>query len=387
MQTDLEVAELRELAQRLSWHGPGPTGERFLNVFMDQNNKCNLRCQMCGFSDPRVASISKYDMPRWLYDRIVAEVFPHANYVCLSLMTEPFMTADFPDRLHAVNEARVPFSEIITNGTLLTEAACHKIVDAGISRVIVSIDGGTKAIFETVRVGARFERVLKNFEMLRSIRSSRRAELPQLRINHVLSELNVDHFTDFLDLVRDLRPEEVAVRTVSRMSNAVLQESTDDRFWSKVRDIREELRQFCATTGIRDSAYLRGRHTSIDLVNDTGNKLLCPKPWDTIAIHPNGDAYPCMAWSREPVGNLATQSFDEIWNGSALSILRNEFTETRGSAPRRPDGARDPGRRRLPQLHDSTRRRRPRRRLFCPKAGQAFAHHGARRPKLGLTFF
>src|SRR5437899_7392471 len=62
VQIDLEVAELRELAHRLSWRGPGPTRQRFLNVFMDQNNKCNLRCQMCGFSDPRVASIGKYDM-------------------------------------------------------------------------------------------------------------------------------------------------------------------------------------------------------------------------------------------------------------------------------------------------------------------------------------
>ena len=323
-----DAAELRELAQRLSWHGPHPTSERFLNVFMDQNNKCNLRCQMCGFSDPRVASVAKYDMPRWLYDRIAAEVFPRANYVCLSLLTEPFMTGDFADRLSAVSEARIPFSELITNGTLLSEPDCHKIVDAGISRVIVSIDGGTKAVFENIRVGARFETVLRNFEMLRSVRESRRAERPLLRINHVLSELNIDHFAGFLFLVRELRPEEIAVRTISRMSNAVLQESTDDRFWSRVRSIRAELRHFCATTGIRDSAYLRARHTPIDLIDDSGNKLLCPKPWDTIAIHPNGDTYPCMAWSREPVGSLATQSFDEIWNGPALSSLRQEFTET-----------------------------------------------------------
>lgn len=328
MHDDSEVAELRELAQLLSRHGPPPTSERFLNVFMDQNNKCNLRCQMCGFSDPRVASIRKYDMPRWLYDRIAAEVFPHANYVCLSLLTEPFMTADFADRLSAVREADIPFSEMITNGTLLTEQACHKIVDAGMSRVIFSIDGGTKALFETIRIGACFERVLSNFEMLRSVRSLRRAEFPRLRINHVLSELNIDHFPDFLNLVRRLCPEEIAVRTISRMSNAVLQESTDDGFWSKVRVIREKLRHFCATTGIRDSAYLRGRHTLIDLIDNSGNKMLCPKPWDTIAIHPNGDAYPCMAWSREPIGNLATHSFDEIWNGSALSALRQEFTET-----------------------------------------------------------
>jgi GTP 3',8-cyclase len=241
--SDQNDAELRELARNLTWRGPSPSSGRSLIVFMDQNNKCNLRCKMCGFSDSRVAALAKYDMPRWLYDRIAAEVFPRANYVCLSLMTEPFMTRDFPNRLARVYEAGVPFSEIITNATLLTEVACHKIVDARISRVIISIDGGTKEVFEDIRVGARFETVLRNFELLRNVRNARLADLPQLRINHVLSELNIDSFRDFLALARSLHPEEIAVRTVSRMSNAIIQETTDSVFWSKVRDVKDFFRK------------------------------------------------------------------------------------------------------------------------------------------------
>jgi radical SAM protein with 4Fe4S-binding SPASM domain len=302
-----------ELAELLTWRGPNPTTARFLMVFMDQNNKCNLRCLMCGFSDARVAALPRYDLPRALYDRIAAELFPHANFVCLSLMTEPFMTRDFPDRLMAVREAGVPYSEIITNGTLLTAESARKVIEAGITRVTFSIDGGTKEVFESIRIGASFERVLANFELLRGG--------PRLRVNHVLSDLNVDRFDDFLDLMERLRPHEVAVRTISRMSNAVLQESRDAAFWSKVQANRAKLEAFCARTGIADSGYLRDRHTLIDL------GIVCPKPWDTLAIHPNGDVYPCMAWSRPPVGNIARDSFDAIWNGDALDALRREFTE------------------------------------------------------------
>ena len=45
-----------------------------------------------------MAGLPQYDLPRWAYDRIAGELFPRANYVCLSLMTEPFMTRDFPER-------------------------------------------------------------------------------------------------------------------------------------------------------------------------------------------------------------------------------------------------------------------------------------------------
>ncbi|HEV2718605.1 MAG TPA: radical SAM protein, partial [Thermoanaerobaculia bacterium] len=223
MPQDPSDDELNALAQNLVWHGPDPASKRRLNVFMDQNNKCNLRCQTCGFSDSRVAALAKYDMPRWLFDRVAAEVFPRANYLCLSIMTEPFMTRDFPDRLSAVRDAGVPFSEIITNGTLLNAESCRKIVEAGITRVIFSIDGGTKSIFEELRVGALFERVLENFALLRATRASLGASLPYLRINHVLSEPNIDHFAEFLELVKRLGADELAVRTVSRMSNAMLQ--------------------------------------------------------------------------------------------------------------------------------------------------------------------
>ena len=76
---------------------------------------------------------------------------------------------------------------------------------------------------------------------------------------------------------------------------------------------------------MRDSAYLRDRHTVIDLFTETGDKLVCPKPWDTLAIHPNGDLYCCMAWSRPPIGNLAMNSFAELWTGAPLKSLREEF--------------------------------------------------------------
>src|SRR5215470_12997806 len=105
-----------DLKRKLTWKGDGPFRGRCLSVYMDQNNRCNLKCKMCGFSDSRVAAIPKYDMPRPLFDSIAAQVFPLTSFLVLSIMTEPFMTRDFPDRLSLVREFDVPYSEIITNG-------------------------------------------------------------------------------------------------------------------------------------------------------------------------------------------------------------------------------------------------------------------------------
>ena len=314
--------DLDVLRRKLSWKGPPTADSRFLNVYMDQNTRCNLKCRMCGFSDARVDALPKYDMPRALFERIAAELFPRASYVCLSIMTEPFMTRDFPERLALVREHGVPFSDIITNGTLLTERAIAKILEAGITRLTFSIDGGTKDVFERVRTGARFETVMRNLHLFLAMRGT---ALPQLRINHVLSELNIDHFDDFLRLVEEIGAEQIFVRTVSKMSEAEIQESDDLELWDKMRVARRKLAAFCARTGIEDAGYLRDRPTPIDLFDERGAKMICRTPWDTFAIHANGDVHPCMAWLRPPIGNLAQESFEEIWKGSALRALRHEF--------------------------------------------------------------
>ncbi len=314
------------LKHKLSWTGPSAANGRFLSVYMDQNNKCNLRCRTCGFSDARVDGIAKYDMPVELFERIVEDVFPHTNYLCLSIMTEPFMTREFPDRLARVREAGVPFSDIITNGTLLNPRILEKVFDAGINRFTFSIDGGTREVFERLRTGSRFDHVMANVRLFQTMR---RSSIPALRINHVLSEPNIDHFEEFLALMEEVRPEQIAVRTVSRMSDAVIQETQDPLFWAKVQRCREQLAAFVARTGIEDAGYLRGRPTRIDLFDEQGQAMICQLPWTTIAIHPNGDVYPCMAWTRPPVGNLMIDSFDAIWNGAPLAALREEFIRTR----------------------------------------------------------
>ncbi len=318
-----------ELERKLFWRGEGPSHGRPLSVYMDQNNRCNLKCRMCGFSDGRVAAVRKYDMPRPLYDSIAEQLFPRTNILVLSILTEPFTTRDFPDRLEAVRRFAVPCSEIITNGTLIDERAVGKILDAAITCLTVSIDGGTKEVYESIRVGASFERVLSSVSLFQRRRAGRGLDLPRLRINHVLSEANIDSFAGFLALVEGIRPEKIGVRTVSRMSEAEIQQTVDPRFWEKVREARLRLADFCARTGVEDAGYLRDTPAEIDLFDPFGQRRICRAPWENAAIHANGDVYPCMAWTRPAAGNLRGQSFDEIWSGPGFAELRREFQERR----------------------------------------------------------
>lgn len=327
MTDDAPVSQAKydDLGLKLAWRRSSDPGGRYLNVFIEQNNTCNLKCRMCGFSDPRTASVSRYHMPGALFAGIARQVFPATTYLHMSLMTEPFMTPDFPDRLALVRQYGVPYSRVVTNGTLLTETAIEKILDARITSLTFSIDGGTREIYESIRTGARFETVLGAIDLFRRARERRRALFPRLQINHVLMERNVDHFDSFLNLLEEIRPEQVDVRTVLPMTHATGGECMDPAFFEKVRRIRPLFADHCSRYGIEDCGFIRDQPGVIEVAGADGARMTCRRPWDTLAIHANGDLLPCMSWTRPPLGNLAQQTFEEIWNGAAADALRREF--------------------------------------------------------------
>jgi radical SAM protein with 4Fe4S-binding SPASM domain len=300
--------------------------ERFLDVFMDQNNKCNLKCRMCCFSDPRVKTIHHYDLPFWLYEKIAEETFPVTKYLALSCLTEPLMTRDILDRINLAKKYQVPFTELITNGTMLKEKIISGLLASSLTRLGVSLDGASAATYESIRIGASFNRVIDNIRRFVEMRTAKGSAFPRLRLLHVVSERNIDEFPEFLTLAESLKVDAIDVRTITSIGKAELQSSEGESFWEKIREYRNLLSDWTEKTATEDTSALRYQPEEIQLFDHSGEKLTCRRPWNTLAIHASGNVHPCMSWSRKPIGNMAYESFAQIWNGQRLKEIREEFS-------------------------------------------------------------
>ena len=54
----------------------------------------------------------------------------------------------------------------------------------------------------------------------------------------------------------------------------------------------------------------------------------CAAPWVHLHTFPNGAVYPCCLTPMEyPIGNLNTESLDEVWNSKKLCNIRKEMIE------------------------------------------------------------
>ena len=165
-------------------------------IFWESTAGCNLRCIHCrriDVADQLVPEDLTTAESKALIDQIIAFSSP----IFVLSGGEPLMRPDiFAIAGYAASRGlRVALA---TNGTLIDELMADRIVDAGIRRVAVSLDGATATTHDTFRaLAGSFAQALRGIQRLRARGMS-------VQINTTVARHNVDELPDVLELARSL---------------------------------------------------------------------------------------------------------------------------------------------------------------------------------------
>jgi len=146
-------------------------GYRLLSANFEVTNSCNLSCTICPVNRGMKRARSRMDAAA--FERFL-EKNPELLFVLLFQWGEPLLVKDLPDMIAAAT-ARGVRTMITTNGTLLDEAWCGKLLDAGLTRLTLSVDGDAES-HEQIR-GIPLEPLRANLERLRRMRDARGSAL------------------------------------------------------------------------------------------------------------------------------------------------------------------------------------------------------------------
>lgn len=180
------------------------TTTRSLRVRMDLVNKCNLRCQMCHVSLPEVRAEPRFELSPELFDKIARELLPNTRSLILTVGYEPLLSKSFPHVLEEASKYGLPEFSYITNGTFLDADNIERTIRAGVTEVVVSLDGATKETYETIRRGSNFEKVVGNLRALQARKQELGSSTPEIRIGMVLMRKNIEELPALLRLCHDL---------------------------------------------------------------------------------------------------------------------------------------------------------------------------------------
>jgi radical SAM protein with 4Fe4S-binding SPASM domain len=323
---------------------------RSLAVRMDITNKCNLDCMQCTLRANRLAAgESPSDMSVDLFGRIARQIFPYAHVVGLSCEAEPTMHGRFEDILGIVGATPGPGYLLTTNGTTLTERRIQALFDCNMGGITVSIDGATAATFERIRRNGRFERVVEAIERIDRVKRSRglgRDHFPLLQVNYTLMRSTVGELPAMVELCRRWNVHRLTLQHVYVLDQTGLQGESLAHAPALSDGILRACKARCEAAGIQTTfpvlfdpdpeppaASEPPVATPAEADPFAEPSLSCYAPWRMLRIRWNGTVHPCDLWSGAPIGDLRTQSFEEVWNGPAYLRLRWDHARCRPTHP------------------------------------------------------
>lgn len=124
-------------------------------------------------------------MSREVWERVLDEAASYAHTMQFYFQGEPLLNKDLPQMIRQANEAGL-YTIVSTNAQALTPVWAENLVKAGLSRIIVSMDGLTEQSYGAYRVGGSVEQCKKALAALcaakRKLHSRMCIELQVLRL-------------------------------------------------------------------------------------------------------------------------------------------------------------------------------------------------------------
>jgi len=144
-----------------------PAGYKLVSANFEVTNSCNLSCTICPVNRGMQRARARLDLAA--FERFLARN-PELEFVLLFQWGEPLLVRELPEMIAAAT-ARGIRTMITTNGTLLTEEWCERLLASGLTRLTMSVDGDSVS-HEEIR-GVPLEPLRRNLLRLRRMRDDR----------------------------------------------------------------------------------------------------------------------------------------------------------------------------------------------------------------------
>ena len=265
-----------------------------LYLSLETMMKCNLRCVFCAYSSDDAISPQQYSevMNHQLFNSILDQAVEHGcPSMGFNVLNEPLMDKNIISHIEAANRRGIIDTRINTNASLLTKKRANGLIDAGLTRLMVSIDAFKAETYNNVRLRGNYDKLRRNIDQFLEVREKRGAQLPLLRVTFVKLASNQNELPDFIDYWHSLA-DYIGVQEYTPP------DSTDTRY----------------------RKYQTGNQV-------VGESYTCLQPFERIIVRGNGEMYPCCSQVnyKLPLGNIADKSIAQAWTSPFMKDLRAEM--------------------------------------------------------------
>jgi len=323
----------------------GEAGRLPTGIVYEATMRCNLTCEFCYVGDLlNIEGEWRQELPM----DVLRRAFPSQDGLQVSLTGgEIFMRKDILEVMDVFQEKGYTCGYLTTNGTIINDERSEALADLAargfLKHISVSIDGPGD-VHDTARgVKGTFERTSAGLTRLQAAAKRRGAPL-RVSINTTVAHESLDVLDQMVDVAESLGVDAIGLNhlmfsTPEEVDQTIRLLGTDDPKVistfvtsdpgldaARVQTQVDALAAKCRARGVRFDMRPKVRTPILRDYYTPGTPLAgrCLYPFLYARVSFSGKAYFCP-FIRLEVGDLTTQSLEEVWTGDRYVALRKKL--------------------------------------------------------------
>ena len=270
------------------------------SLSIEPTTACNLGCPECPsglkqFTRPT----GKLDLE--LHQRMLNQVDKSVFYINYYFQGEPFLHPQFLELIRQAKKHRI-YTATSTNAHFIDQKKAEEIIDSGLDRLIISIDGLTQETYENYRVHGNLAKVIEATKLLVEAKRIKQSTTPHLIFQFLAVKPNEHEIPAVHSLGKELGVDEVRIKTAQlydyKFGNPLMPENEQYARYKKNLD------------GTYSLKYKTGDH--------------CWRMWSGSVLTWDGKVVPCCfdKDAQHVLGSLDKMDFNTVWNSEIYSNFR-----------------------------------------------------------------
>lgn len=276
---------------------------------VEPSTLCNLRCAFCPVTTGLDRSTGHMTLE--VFRKVIDQVGSYLFLILLWGWGEPFLNPTVYDMIAYAKKRDIKIVSS-TNGHVFARGDhAERLVRSGIDCIIFAVDGISQETYEQYRIRGDVGTVAAGIERVVAAKRALNSTTPLINLRFLAMKHNEHEIPLLKDFARSLGVDALTLKTLNPHDQGECHSAKADG------------------TGFvpENSRYQRFEYEAGDGSRIRVERNPCKRLWNNPVLCWDGKVSPCDfdLHANYPLGDLAHQSFREIWWGTRVAQLRRQF--------------------------------------------------------------
>jgi radical SAM protein with 4Fe4S-binding SPASM domain len=277
-------------------------------ISVEPANFCQLHCPECPVGKMRTKKSDTQFFNDLSFKNLIDELKSTLIHVIFYFQGEPLLNKNLPEMIRYAHDNGI-YTSTSTNAQLLHSEMAKSLIESGLDKLIVSIDGTTQETYEKYRRGGSLEKAVEGVKEVMKWKKELKSTTPLLEIQFLVLKTNEHEMAKMEKLAKTLQADKLTFKTAQLYDF----ENGHELLTSIKKYARYEKRQ--------DGKYhIKGAQPN-----------RCWRLWSGAVVTTNGDVLPCCFDKNSDFSfdNINSASFSACWHGEKATNFRKKFLQNR----------------------------------------------------------